>query len=141
MSEKIKIVLVCSDLSGKPVAAGIAKTFGSGMRIKIKNLSEEVVTDYSNLSTELVLKCLKKALEEVWDEYGNTVEYYLVCGGACLNIALVTNWCFQTGWILNFLVWEKKRGCYIGIDRLGRIMDFDSGNGRFEYREEQEITV
>jgi hypothetical protein len=132
-----KIILVASDLSGKPVAAGIAKTFGSGSRIKIKNLSEDIVTDYSSLSTELVLKSLELAVEKVWDEYGNQVNYFLVTGGACLNIALVTNWCVRKGMLLNYLVWEKKQGCYIGIDFDGRIMNLDDCSGRYNYEEQQ----
>jgi predicted aldo/keto reductase-like oxidoreductase len=130
-----KIILVGSDLSGKPVAAGIAKTFGSGSRIKIKNLSEDIVTDYSSLNTELVLKSLNDALERVWDEYGNQVDYFLVTGGACLNIALVANWCAQMGLILNFLVWEKKQGRYIGVSFKGELMDFDDINRQFNYQE------
>jgi hypothetical protein len=142
LSVKNKIILIASDLSGKPVAAGIAKTFGSGSKIKMKNLSEDIVTDYSNLDTELVLKSLYTKLSTVLDEYGSDVDYYLVCGGACLNIALVSMWAMANQIDLKYLVWEKKQGKYVGVDKKGRLLDFnDNSCGQFNYEEPEEITV
>ena len=77
-----KIILIASDLSGKPVAAGLAKTFNGGDRIRTRNLSEDIVTDYSNLGTELIIKSLAKKLADVIAEFGKSVDYYLVCGGS-----------------------------------------------------------
>jgi hypothetical protein len=107
----------------------------------MKNLSEEIVTDYSNISTELVLKALKKSLDEVFLEYRDSVDYYLICGGACLNIALVAKWCNEANVDLTYLVWEKKQGRYIGVSKEGEIIEFDGVNRRFNYQESEEILV
>ena len=134
------VVLVTSDMSGKPIASGVSKTFSGDCRVKIKNLSDEVVTDYSGLNTGLVLKSLRKNLASVFAEYGerDSVEWYLICGGACLNACLVVNWFVPDIPNLKLLVWEKKVGHYIIYDLEGRMIENDCDR-KSQYTEREEV--
>ena len=60
----IRFVIVPSDMSGKPIAGALAKTF-PGDYVKVVNLADAVVTDYGSDEAEELFRSFDSKIDEV----------------------------------------------------------------------------
>lgn len=108
------IVLVASDMAGKPVNTGLARTFTPEDQLKVFTLTNDVIVDYGADSAERIFGDIKAKVEALVKEFGEKATYYLMCSGSVINscVALTVLNMLVDDAHIRFLVWERNRKRY-----------------------------
>jgi len=114
-----KVVLVPSDMSGKPITTSLTSTFFEP--VKVVNLVDEIIINYDSESAEMMFNKIQVRTERAIREYGDA-KYYIICGGAVVNSVLVFDALLKCGVDrenIFLLVWEKSMHRYIVFNLKG----------------------
>jgi len=132
------IVLVSSDMAGKPVNVGLARTFKPNTELKVFTLTNDVVIDYASSMAEKVFKDLGRKVKELVAEFKKSV-FYLMCSGAVINacvVAFVLRDLLDPGQI-RLLVWERNRKRYEVFDMYGETVLDENVRAQTDEAEEE----
>jgi len=112
--ENQAVVLIPSDLAGKPVSAGLARTFLSDVDLKVYTLTNDVITDYSSPRAEQIFREMREMVDEIVKKSKDDATFYLMCSGSVINAVLVLQRLLQhvDETRVKLLVWERTNRRY-----------------------------
>lgn len=119
------IVLIPSEVFGKPVAEALLNTFGSEWELETYVITNQIIYDYCDERGESFLLDYRKRVAEIirkcQEENAEDVQFFLLCGGnTFLAVYLYSVLCQVLGREkVNLLVYRKPYKCYGCYDVRG----------------------